>query len=177
VVAAAEMTQVTVVVVVLADIVQPLAISLPQEPHIPLPWVEAGRSARNAAAILFLTPSPQLAAVREGGRLSALLRKLAAQAGAAATINPALLERRGRAILAALALMIHIQLVAAVALTQWVLPVRGLPVAQVVQVQRPQLQEAASHGPVVAVVEQHSKVLPEGWAVQAVAAMAQLEWE
>jgi hypothetical protein len=87
------------------------------------------------------------------------------------------LARLDKVMLAVLALMIHIQLVAAVALTQWVLPVLGLPVAQVVQVQRPQLQEAASHGPVVAGVEQHSKVLPEGWAVQAVVAMVQLEWE
>jgi hypothetical protein len=121
-----------------------------------------------------LTPSPQLAVVREVGRFSAPLHKLAARAAAVVTTNLVQLARLDKVMLAALALMIHIQLVAAVALTQWVLPVRGLPVAQVVQVQRPQLQAAVSHGPVVVVVEQHSKVLPEGWAVQAVAATGQL---
>ena len=116
--------------------------------------------------------------VREVGRFSAPLRKLAARAAEGVIANLARLARLGKATPVGLgkATLIMKQAEEA-ALTQWVLPVLGLPVAQVVQVQRPQLQEAASHGPVVAGVEQHSKVLPEGWAVQAVVAMVQLEWE
>lgn len=76
--------------------------------------------------------------------------------------NLARLERQGKAIPVALARTIHItQRVAAVALTQWGLPVLGLPVAQVAQARRPQLRAAASHEQAAVAVEQHSREQPE----------------
>lgn len=132
----------------------------------------------SAVAIQCLTPSHQQGAARAVDLSMTLFHKQGVPAGAVVTASLVQQALQGKATLAAQEqAVLTTQPVAVVALTQRVLLVLVLLAAQAAQGQRPQLQAAASHELAVVVAEQHSKALPEGWAVQAVVVMGQLERE